>query len=64
MDDANKIRKVCSVDVVSIIQVMVTVGTLNSDNDPRRVIVQYWDMQGNLLCERDPKDEPCVKFGH
>ena len=40
------------VRVINVIEVKAKKG-LGIENDPVRVITQYWDMDGNLLAERD-----------
>lgn len=42
-----------SVRVISVIEVKANRG-LGIEKDPVRVVTQYWDMNGNLLAERDP----------
>lgn len=42
-----------SVRVISVIEVKAKRG-LGIEKDPVRVVTQYWDMNGNLLAERDP----------
>lgn len=42
-----------SVRVISVIEVKANRG-LGIKDDPVREITQYWDMDGNLLAERDP----------
>lgn len=41
-----------SVRVISVIEVKAKRG-LGIEKDPVREITQYWDMDGNLLAERD-----------
>lgn len=42
-----------SVRVISVIEVKANRG-LGIEKDPVREITQYWDIEGNLLAERDP----------
>ncbi len=48
-------------DEVEVIQVIRTSllrrGSGQSEDSPIRVIVQYWEMDGTLLCEIDPIDD-------
>lgn len=46
----NVVRKV---KILSVIEIMATIGDGTHDN-PRRVVVQYWDFKGNLLAINDP----------
>lgn len=46
----NAVRKV---KILSVIEIMATIGDGTHDN-PRRVVVQYWDFKGNLLAINDP----------
>lgn len=43
-------------DSAKIIQVIVTEALKGkgSDNDPCRIVTQYWDFDGKLLAENDP----------
>lgn len=41
-----------SVKVISVIEVKATRG-LGIEEDPVREITQYWDLDGNLLAEKD-----------
>lgn len=45
-----------SVKVISVIEVKANRG-LGIEKDPVREITQYWDMDGNLLAERDPDSQ-------
>lgn len=38
--------------VVSVVQVEAKIGT-GTKEDPVRKVIQYWDLEGNLLAERD-----------
>ena len=38
--------------VVSVIQVEAKIGT-GTKEDPVRKVIQYWDLDGNVLAERD-----------
>lgn len=42
-----------SVKVIKVIEVKAKRG-LGIEKDPVREITQYWDIEGNLLAERDP----------
>ena len=42
-----------SVQLIQAIQVMVSIGE-GTAKDPKRVIVEFWDLQGNLLAVNDP----------
>ena len=42
--------------VVSVIQVEAKIGT-GTKEDPVRKVIQYWDLDGNLLAEYDPRDD-------
>lgn len=44
-----------SVRVVRVIEVKTNRG-LGIEEDPVRIVTQYWDMKGNLLAEKD--DDP------
>lgn len=48
--NSNVVRKV---KILSVIEIMATIGSGTPDN-PRRVVVQYWDFKGNLLAINDP----------
>lgn len=49
----NVVRKV---KILSVIEIMATIGNGTHDN-PRRVVVQYWDFKGNLLAINDPVND-------
>lgn len=49
----NVVRKV---KILSVIEIMATIGDGTHDN-PRRVVVQYWDFKGNLLAINDPVND-------
>ena len=46
---SNSVKKA---KVVSVIQVEAKIGTRTKE-DPVRKVIQYWDLDGNLLAERD-----------
>ena len=46
---SNSVKKA---KVVSVIQVEAKIGT-GTKEDPVRNVIQYWDLDGNLLAERD-----------
>lgn len=48
-----KQRGVDSVKVVSLIETVVVIGNGSKEN-PHRNLVQYWDMRGVLIAEKDP----------
>ncbi len=48
--NSNVVRKV---KILPVIEIMATIGDGTHDN-PRRVVVQYWDFKGNLLAINDP----------
>lgn len=49
-------KTVCSVRTMPVIEIMASVGS-NRENDPKRIVVQYWDLKGNLLAVNDPIKE-------
>lgn len=51
--NSNVVRKV---KILSVIEIMATIGDGTHDN-PRRVVVQYWDFKGNLLAINDPVND-------
>mgnify|MGYP001773496348 FL=1 len=42
-----------SVKTMPVIEIMVVAGS-NRPDDPKRVVIQYWDFDGNLLAVNDP----------
>ena len=46
---SNSVKKA---KVVSVVQVEAKIGT-GTKEDPVREVIQYWDLDGNLLAERD-----------
>lgn len=48
----NRLNGPNSVKVINVIEVKAKRG-LGIEKDPVREITQYWDMDGNLLAERD-----------
>ena len=52
-----------SVRVISVIEVKANRG-LGIKDDPVREITQYWDMDGNLLAERDPDPQFAFRSGY
>ena len=44
-----------SVNLAKVIQVIETKSTRGkgTDADPVREVTQYWDFEGNLICEKD-----------
>lgn len=42
-----------SAKVIQVIETKSTVG-LGTKNDMVRVVIKYWDFEGNLLAENDP----------
>ena len=42
--------------VISVVQVEAKIGT-GTKEDPVRNVIQYWDIEGNLLAERDPLND-------
>ena len=57
-ENENGSRAVCSrsrsVKVVEVVQVVTTKGN-GTDEDPNRVITEYWSLDGELLAVVDPK---------
>lgn len=49
----NRLDGPSSVKVINVVEVKAKRG-LGIEKDPVREITQYWDMDGNLLAERDP----------
>ena len=53
-------------DSAKVIQVIVTESLCGegTDEDPCRMVLQYWDFEGNFLAENDPlkKDELSTRF--
>ena len=45
-----------SARVISVIETKCTRGVVSSAN-PVREVVQYWDFEGNLICEKDSYHE-------
>ena len=46
---SNSVKKA---KVISVVQVEAKIGT-GTKEDPVRNAIQYWDLEGNLLAERD-----------
>jgi hypothetical protein len=49
-----------SVELIEVLEASVKIGT-GTDEDPIRILVQYWTLDGRLLAEHDPlndKDGP------
>ena len=42
------------VEVIQVIRTRLKVAGGGTADDKARVITQYWDMDGNLLCQEDP----------
>lgn len=40
--------------VVNVIETRAIRGLGIDDSDPVRLVLQYWDFEGNLLAEKDP----------
>lgn len=49
----NKNGSLLKVEALEVIHISVKSGD-GSDNDPVRVVEQYWSRSGELLAERDP----------
>ena len=48
-----KSKTICQLRTISAIEIMVVTGK-GTENDPERVVIQYWDMDGHLLAVNDP----------
>jgi hypothetical protein len=50
-------------DSAQVIQVIKTESMrgMGADEDPCRIVTQYWDFNGNLLAENDPQITEYVK---
>lgn len=46
-------KRIHSAKVVQVVEVQAVVGK-GTEEDPNRVITQYWSLEGELLAERDP----------
>jgi hypothetical protein len=54
-----------NVEVIQVIVTRLELRGAGTQNDPCRRITQYWDMEGNLLCEYDINDTlGCNVHGH
>ncbi len=40
--------------VIQVIETRAARGNGQSEDDPCRIVTQYWDFDGNLLAEHDP----------
>lgn len=49
-----------SAKVIRVVETKSAKGN-GSENDPSRIITQYWDFKGNLLAENDPYVTGSVK---
>lgn len=45
--------KITSVKIAKVIEIKAKKG-MGTEEDPVREITQYWDLEGNLLIEKDP----------
>lgn len=52
VEDVRKNNSVKKAKVIPVIQVEAKIGT-GTKEDPVRNAIQYWDLEGNLLAERD-----------
>lgn len=43
-----------SARVIQVIETATLIGTGDNNDDPCRIIRQYWSMEGELLAEHDP----------
>lgn len=43
---------ICEVEVIQVIQIKASVGT-GTEDDPNRIEIQYWSMDGQLLAVSD-----------
>lgn len=50
MTGNNSVKKA---KIIPVIQVEAKIGT-GTKEDPVRNVIQYWDMEGDLLAEHDP----------
>ncbi|NWO21333.1 hypothetical protein HW273_05410 [Oribacterium sp. oral taxon 102] len=48
----NKKERIQGVQVIEVVQVKYLRGS-GSEKDPVREVIQYWDLSGKLLAERD-----------
>ena len=51
-----------NVKIVKFIKTELLRRGAGKENDPVRIITQYWDMDGNLVFEIDPCIEEKVKY--
>lgn len=56
VEDVRKNNSVKEAKVIPVIQVEAKIG-LGTEEDPVRNAIQYWDLEGNLLAERDPLND-------
>lgn len=56
MENLTGSNSVKEAKVVSVVQVEAKIGT-GTKEDPVRNVIQYWDIEGNLLAERDPLND-------
>lgn len=56
VEDVRKNNSVKKAKVISVVQVEAKIGT-GTKEDPVRNVIQYWDIEGNLLAERDPLND-------
>lgn len=45
-----------SAKVIQVIQTKALAG-VGTEDDPCRIMIQYWDIEGNLLAEYDPHEK-------
>ena len=43
-----------SAEVIQVIRTTATIGKGNEE-DPCRIVIQYWSLEGKLLAEHDPE---------
>lgn len=53
MENLTGSNSVKEAKVVSVVRVEAKIGT-GTKEDPVRNVIQYWDIEGNLLAEHDP----------
>lgn len=52
LENPNKKERIQGVQVIEVVQVKYLRGS-GSEKDPVREVIQYWDVGGRLLAERD-----------
>jgi hypothetical protein len=52
-----------AVEIVKLIKTTLTLkGSGESENDPIRILIQYWDMKGSLLFEIDTHTKEVIYY--